>query len=59
MRFVTEKHQELIVILDELVIALVGENIENKKDKGKLALVKANNLRLQFQNKIHLSGYLA
>jgi hypothetical protein len=45
MRFVTEKHQELIKTLDELVVALVGENIEGKKNKGSLALTKANDLK--------------
>jgi len=45
MRFVTEKHQELIKILDELVVSLVGENIENKKKIGQLSLIKANDLK--------------
>ncbi|WP_231613600.1 hypothetical protein [Pseudoalteromonas sp. SCQQ13] len=45
MRFVTEKHQELIKTLDELVVALVGEKLEGKKNKGKEALTKANDLK--------------
>lgn len=45
MRFVTEKHQELIKTLDELVVALVGEKIEGKKNKGSEALTKANDLK--------------
>ncbi|WP_447555585.1 hypothetical protein [Vreelandella sp. EE22] len=45
MRFVTEKHQELIKSLDELVNNLVGEKLESKKTKAKVSLQKANDLK--------------
>jgi len=45
MRFVTEKHQELIKSLDDLVKHLVSENRESKKAKAILSLTKANDLK--------------
>jgi hypothetical protein len=45
MRFVTEKHQELVKALDELVKALVSENLNNKKSLAQTTLQKANELK--------------
>jgi len=45
MRFVTEKHQELIASLDDLVTNLVGEKLESKKEKANFSLQKANDLK--------------
>jgi len=45
MRFVTEKHQELIKALDELVKALVSENLNDKKACAQISLQKANDLK--------------
>ncbi len=45
MRFVIEKHQELIKSLDELVKNLVGEKLESKKAKANFSLQKANDLK--------------
>lgn len=45
MRFVTEKHQELIKSLDELVKYLVGEKVEAKKEKANFSFQKANDLK--------------
>jgi len=51
MRFVTEKHQELIKSLELLVTTLVSENIQQKFDKAKLALDKANDLKASVSSK--------
>jgi hypothetical protein len=45
MRFVAEKHNELIASLNDLVNALVSENIEAKKSKANISLTKANDLK--------------
>jgi hypothetical protein len=45
MRFITEKHQELIKSLDDLVANLVGDQLESKKIKGNLSLQKAKDLK--------------
>jgi hypothetical protein len=45
MRFVTEKHKEVILSLDQLVQALVGENAPNKVAKAEDALKKARDLQ--------------
>ncbi|MBW2187431.1 MAG: hypothetical protein JRG71_13860, partial [Deltaproteobacteria bacterium] len=45
MRFVTEKHKELKESLITLISTLVGENIENKKQKSEVTLTKANDLK--------------
>lgn len=45
MRFVTEKHRELIQSLDVLVKALVSEDLEVKKSKAEIAFTKANDLK--------------
>ena len=41
MRFVTEKHKDVILSLDQLVQTLVGENETNKIAKAEDALKKA------------------
>ncbi|MDH0448135.1 MULTISPECIES: hypothetical protein [unclassified Shewanella] len=45
MRFVKEKHKELIESLNELVNHLVGEKLEVKKSKADVALTKSNDLK--------------
>lgn len=45
MRFVKEKHSELIKSLEQLVNALVGENTPNKLAKAGESLKKANDLQ--------------
>ncbi|MBD1390166.1 hypothetical protein IC617_12060 [Neiella sp. HB171785] len=45
LRFVKEKHKELVSSLDDLVIALVGENVENKKSKAEIAFRKTKDLQ--------------
>jgi hypothetical protein len=45
MRFVTEKHKEVVLSLDQLVKALVGENAQNKVAKAEDALKKARDLQ--------------
>ncbi len=45
MRFVIEKHKDLISSLDQLVQALVGENAQNKVTKAEDALKKSKDLQ--------------
>lgn len=45
MRFVKEKHRELIESLNELVTHLVSEKLELKKSKADVALSKSNDLK--------------
>lgn len=45
MRFVTEKHQELIKSLNDLVAVLVGEKLESKMTIADFTLQKANDLK--------------
>lgn len=45
MRFVAEKHNELIKSLDDLVNVLVTEDIEAKKSTANVSLTKANELK--------------
>jgi len=45
MRFVTEKHQELIKALDNLVQSLVSEDLNSKKALAQIAFQKANDLK--------------
>lgn len=45
MRFVTEKHQELIKSLDDLISTLVSENLDSKKTFSQVSLQKANDLK--------------
>ncbi|MEC8966790.1 MAG: hypothetical protein VX894_15955 [Pseudomonadota bacterium] len=45
MRFVKEKHKELVESLNDLVTHLVGEKIEQKKSKAEIALSKSNDLK--------------
>ena len=45
MRFVTEKHKDVILCLDQLIQALVGENALNKVAKAEEALKKSKDLQ--------------
>lgn len=45
LRFVTQKHKELSSSINELVGALVSENLESKKQRAKVALNKAQDLK--------------
>ena len=45
MRFVTEKHQELVQALDSLIKGLVSEDLNNKIALSKIALQKSTDLR--------------
>lgn len=45
MRFVTEKHHELISSLDQLVKELVGENLDAKKKRASFSSQKAGDLK--------------
>lgn len=45
MRFVTEKHQELIKALDALVSVLVNEDLKDKKAHVRIVLQKSNDLK--------------
>ncbi len=45
MRFVKEKHSELVESLNHLVTFLVSENLEQKKSKAEAALSKSNDLQ--------------
>lgn len=50
MRFVNEKHKELINSLNDLVDHLVGEKLEVKKLKAEIALTKSNDLKASISN---------
>lgn len=50
MRFVTEKHNELIASLDQLTTSLVTENIENKKTKAGDTYKKTTDLKSSISN---------
>lgn len=50
LRFVDQKHSELINSLSELVHALVGEDVKKKKSRADVVLMKANDLKSGLSN---------